>query len=334
MQIRGSRLRPALALVVLFSSVPFAPAADKRPITETDLFRFVWVADPQISPDGKQVAFVRVTRQREEGRLRHRDLDRVRRRQRAAPRVHQRPRTRRPRWSPDGQRLAFTARGREGRQAAARAALPDLDATAARRARSPTCRRARARRVVARRRRRSPSRARRTTRTSRRRTRSGGSRRRGRGARERRARRSRAPSTASTAAATSTRRGPSHVWTVDVRRARRACPKPRQVTTGRLRRGQRRRGRPTASASTSPRTASRSPTTRAATATSTRCPPAGGEPVAGGQHRRRDRRLRALPRRPADRASSASLNGKPVALLRPARPVRRRRRAAARRRAT
>ena len=36
-------------------------AADKRPITETDLFRFVWVADPQISPDGKRVAFVRVT---------------------------------------------------------------------------------------------------------------------------------------------------------------------------------------------------------------------------------------------------------------------------------
>ncbi|HEX3528018.1 MAG TPA: S9 family peptidase [Thermoanaerobaculia bacterium] len=37
------------------------PAAEKRLITETDLFRFVWVADPRISPDGKQVVFVRVT---------------------------------------------------------------------------------------------------------------------------------------------------------------------------------------------------------------------------------------------------------------------------------
>ena len=58
---RGSRLRPALALVVLFSCVSLVQAADKRLITETDLFRFVWVADPQISPDGKQVAFVRVS---------------------------------------------------------------------------------------------------------------------------------------------------------------------------------------------------------------------------------------------------------------------------------
>ncbi len=30
-------------------------------MTEKDLFKFVWVADPQISPDGSQVAFVRVT---------------------------------------------------------------------------------------------------------------------------------------------------------------------------------------------------------------------------------------------------------------------------------
>jgi dipeptidyl aminopeptidase/acylaminoacyl peptidase len=33
----------------------------RRPIAETDLFRFVWVADPQISRDGRHVAFVRVT---------------------------------------------------------------------------------------------------------------------------------------------------------------------------------------------------------------------------------------------------------------------------------
>ena len=35
-------------------------AAQRRPITEKDIFKFVWVADPQIAPDGSQVAFVRV----------------------------------------------------------------------------------------------------------------------------------------------------------------------------------------------------------------------------------------------------------------------------------
>jgi hypothetical protein len=35
-------------------------AAQKRPITETDILKFVWVSDPQISPDGSRVAFVRV----------------------------------------------------------------------------------------------------------------------------------------------------------------------------------------------------------------------------------------------------------------------------------
>jgi dipeptidyl aminopeptidase/acylaminoacyl peptidase len=35
--------------------------AEKRAITEKDLFDFVWIGDPQVSPDGSHVAFVRVT---------------------------------------------------------------------------------------------------------------------------------------------------------------------------------------------------------------------------------------------------------------------------------
>src|SRR6202048_954067 len=35
--------------------------AQNRNITEKDLFDFVWIGDPQISPDGSRVAFVRVT---------------------------------------------------------------------------------------------------------------------------------------------------------------------------------------------------------------------------------------------------------------------------------
>lgn len=36
-------------------------AAEKRNITEKDLFNFVWVGDPQLSSDGSRVAFVRVS---------------------------------------------------------------------------------------------------------------------------------------------------------------------------------------------------------------------------------------------------------------------------------
>jgi len=39
----------------------YAEGADKRPTTEKDLFDFIWIGDPQISPDGSRVAFVRVT---------------------------------------------------------------------------------------------------------------------------------------------------------------------------------------------------------------------------------------------------------------------------------
>lgn len=50
----------ALFVLALLSLPGTLSAAGKRLITETDLFKFVWIADPQISPDGKQVVFVRV----------------------------------------------------------------------------------------------------------------------------------------------------------------------------------------------------------------------------------------------------------------------------------
>lgn len=58
------RSRAAVAALLAMSLLALPrvlPAAEKRPIAETDLFRFVWIADPQISPDGRQIAFVRVT---------------------------------------------------------------------------------------------------------------------------------------------------------------------------------------------------------------------------------------------------------------------------------
>ncbi len=53
------KLLVRLTIVVFVFAV--GASAQKRNITEKDLFDFNWVADPQISPDGSTVAFVKVT---------------------------------------------------------------------------------------------------------------------------------------------------------------------------------------------------------------------------------------------------------------------------------
>src|SRR5439155_4966571 len=93
-------------LVALIAGIGTA-FAEKRAITEKDLFDFVWIGDPQVSPDGSRVAFVRVTvNEKKEGyntsiwtvpleggeeprQLTKGDHDSV------------------PRWSPDGKFLLF-----------------------------------------------------------------------------------------------------------------------------------------------------------------------------------------------------------------------------------
>ncbi len=55
-------MRSILSILLITFVFVISPAlAQKRNITEKDLFNFVWVGDPQISPDGSRVAFVRVT---------------------------------------------------------------------------------------------------------------------------------------------------------------------------------------------------------------------------------------------------------------------------------
>ena len=55
-------MRSRIALLLVTFVFVVSPAlAQKRNITEKDLFSFVWIADPQVAPDGSRVAFVRVT---------------------------------------------------------------------------------------------------------------------------------------------------------------------------------------------------------------------------------------------------------------------------------
>jgi dipeptidyl aminopeptidase/acylaminoacyl peptidase len=57
-----SRARRLFAVTLCFAAAIAALAqAQKRSITEKDIFQFNWIGDPQISPDGSRVAFVKVT---------------------------------------------------------------------------------------------------------------------------------------------------------------------------------------------------------------------------------------------------------------------------------
>ncbi len=87
---------------------------DRRPMTELDLFRFVWSADPEISPDGSKVAFVRVTVDREKDDY-ETSVWIVATTGGEPRRLTLGPRDAWPRWSPDGAKLLFVRRpGGEG----------------------------------------------------------------------------------------------------------------------------------------------------------------------------------------------------------------------------
>jgi len=95
----------SLLIVTLTLPTP-SLAADKRGITETDLFKFAWIADAQISPDGSRVAFVRVWVNQKADRY-DTALWIVPTNGGAPRQLTAGPRDSNPRWSPDGKSLAF-----------------------------------------------------------------------------------------------------------------------------------------------------------------------------------------------------------------------------------
>src|SRR6266571_5392368 len=98
-------LIPLLLITLVFALSP--ALAQRRSITEKDLFNFVWISDPQVSPDGTRVAFVRVTvNEKKDGY--NTSIWSVSTSGGAAP--HQLTKgghDSAPRWSPDGKYLLF-----------------------------------------------------------------------------------------------------------------------------------------------------------------------------------------------------------------------------------
>ncbi len=100
-------MRYRLLLVLITVTCLFTPAhAQKRRITEKDLFNFVWIADPQVAPDGSRIAFVRVTvNTRKDGY--DTSIWTVVTASGESRQMTAGPRDSQPRWSPDGKYLCF-----------------------------------------------------------------------------------------------------------------------------------------------------------------------------------------------------------------------------------
>src|SRR5438874_10993400 len=100
-------MRSRLLLVLVTITFAVGPVlAQKRNITEKDLFNFVWAGDPQVAPDGSRIAFVRVTvNEKKDGY--NTAIWTVSTATGESRQMTAGPRDSQPRWSPDGNYLVF-----------------------------------------------------------------------------------------------------------------------------------------------------------------------------------------------------------------------------------
>jgi dipeptidyl aminopeptidase/acylaminoacyl peptidase len=99
-----------VASLVAQNSTPPA-TSQKRAITEKDLFDFIWVANPQLSPDGSRVAFTRVSVDEKRTGYETSIWTVVTSGSEPPVRMTNGKHDGRPRWSPDGKRIAFVRGG-------------------------------------------------------------------------------------------------------------------------------------------------------------------------------------------------------------------------------
>ncbi|MDQ6758464.1 MAG: S9 family peptidase [Acidobacteriota bacterium] len=103
----AKRRMPAFVFLSCGLLCACASGAEKRPITETDLYAFQWIADPQISPDGATVVYTHVVVNKKKDGY-DTALWMVPAKGGPARHLTDGPRDSGARWSPDGRQIAFS----------------------------------------------------------------------------------------------------------------------------------------------------------------------------------------------------------------------------------